>query len=253
MPGDAAPRADVGVFGGSGFYAFVDDVTTVAVDTPYGAPAAPVSIGTVEGVRVAFLPRHGAAHEFGPGAIPYRANVWAMRELGVRALLGPCACGSLQPDLHPGEFVVVDQLVDRTWGRADTFHDSGEVFHVPFADPYDARLRAELVRAGRDAGVVIHDGGTIVVIQGPRFSTRAESAWFRAMGWSVVNMTGYPEAVLAAEVGIPYAAVALVTDYDAGLDGVEPVTQEQVFAFFEQNVVKVRQLLIAGMPRIAVG
>jgi 5'-methylthioadenosine phosphorylase len=253
VAGDAARQADVGVFGGSGFYAFVDDITTIDIETPYGSPAAPVSIGTVAGVRVAFLPRHGVAHEFGPAAIPYRANVWAMRELGVRGLLAPCACGSLQPDLHPGEFVVVDQLIDRTWGRADTFHDSGAVFHVPFADPYDARLRAELVRAGREVSVVTHDGGTIVVIQGPRFSTRAESAWFRAMGWSVVNMTGYPEAALAAEAGIPYAAVALVTDYDAGLDGVEPVTQEQVFAFFEQNVVKVRQLLIAGIPRIAVG
>jgi 5'-methylthioadenosine phosphorylase len=125
------------------------------------------------------------------------------------------------------------------------------VFHVPFADPYDVRLRAELVRAGAEAGVTTHDGGTLVVIQGPRFSTRAESAWFRSMGWTVVNMTGYPEAVLAAEAGIPYAAVALVTDYDAGLDGVEPVTQEQVFSFFEQNLVKVRELLMAGIPRVA--
>jgi 5'-methylthioadenosine phosphorylase len=248
-----APRAEVGVFGGSGFYAFLDDVTTIELDTPYGAPAAPVTIGTVEGVRVAFLPRHGVDHRFGPAAIPYRANVWAMRELGVGALLAPCACGSLQPDLHPGDFVVVDQLVDRTWGRADTFHDTGEVVHVPFADPYDARLRAELVRAGREVGVTTHDGGTIVVVQGPRFSTRAESAWFRSMGWSVVNMTAYPETVLAVEAAIPYAAVALVTDYDAGLDGVEPVTQEQVFGFFEQNVVRVRELLIAGIPRVAVG
>jgi 5'-methylthioadenosine phosphorylase len=246
------PRADVGVFGGSGFYEFVDDVSTIDVETPFGVPAAPISIGTIDGVRVAFLPRHGADHQFGPAAIPYRANVWAMGELGVRALLAPCACGSLQPDLHPGEFVIVDQLVDRTWGRADTFHDTGAVFHVPFADPYDSRLRAELVRAGGEVGVTMHDGGTLVVIQGPRFSTRAESAWFRSMGWSVVNMTGYPEVVLAAEAGIPYAAVALVTDYDAGLDGVEPVTQDQVFAFFEQNVVKVRELLMAGIPRVAV-
>jgi 5'-methylthioadenosine phosphorylase len=252
MTTGVAARADVGVFGGSGFYAFLDDVALVDVETPYGAAAAPVAIGTVDGVRVAFLPRHGARHEFGPAAIPYRANVWAMRELGVGALLAPCACGSLQPDVHPGEFVVVDQLVDRTWGRPDTFHDSGEVFHVPFADPYDARLRGVLVRAGGEAGVATHDGGTLVVIQGPRFSTRAESAWFRAMGWTVVNMTGYPEAVLAAEAGIPYAAVALVTDYDAGLDGVEPVTQEEVFSFFEQNVVKVRELLMAGIPRVAV-
>lgn len=251
-------RADVGVFGGSGFYSFLDDVDTVDVETPYGAPSGPVTIGSVGDRRVAFLPRHGRRHELPPHRINYRANVWAMRELGVRAIVAPCAAGSLQAHIHPGDLVVVDQLVDRTSGRADTFFDGPEVHHVAFAEPYDAGLRAVLVAAAVELGLVAHDGGTMVVVQGPRFSTRAESRWFGSMGWEVINMTGYPEAVLAAELAIPYAAVALITDYDAGLtgvdgisvDGIEPVTQEMVFSFFEGNIERVRTLLFAAIPRL---
>ena len=251
-------RADVGVFGGSGFYSFLDDVDTVDVETPYGAPSGPVTIGSVGDRRVAFLPRHGRRHELPPHRINYRANVWAMRELGVRAIVAPCAAGSLQAHIHPGDLVVVDQLVDRTSGRADTFFDGPEVHHVAFAEPYDAGLRAVLVAAAGELGLVAHDGGTMVVVQGPRFSTRAESRWFGSMGWEVINMTGYPEAVLAAELAIPYAAVALITDYDAGLtgvdgisvDGIEPVTQEMVFSFFEGNIERVRTLLFAAIPRL---
>jgi 5'-methylthioadenosine phosphorylase len=245
---EVAPRADVGVFGGSGFYEFLSDVETATIDTPYGAPSAAVTIGTIGDRRVAFLPRHGRRHELAPHAVPYRANVWAMKELGVRSLVAPCAVGSLQPHIHPEEFVVVDQLVDRTWGRADSYHLDGPVQHVAFADPYDAGLRPGLVEAGRAVGVTVHDTGTLVVIQGPRFSTKAESAWFRSQGWTVVNMTGYPEAVLAAELALPYAAIALVTDYDAGVDGSEPVTQEAVLAVMGRNVTRVRDLLVAAIP-----
>ncbi len=244
-------QADVGVFGGSGFYSFLDDVDTVTLDTPYGAPSAPVTIGDVGGRRVAFLPRHGRRHELPPHRIPYRANVWAMRELGVRSIVGPCAAGSLQKHIHPGELVVIDQLVDRTSGRMDTFFDGPDVQHVAFADPYDAGVRATLVAAARRLDLAVHDHGTMVVVQGPRFSTRAESRWFSSMGWEVINMTGYPEAVLAAELGLPYAAVALITDYDAGLegvDGIEPVTQEMVFTFFEGNIERVRALLFDAIP-----
>jgi 5'-methylthioadenosine phosphorylase len=178
-----------------------------------------------------------------------------MRELGARALLAPFAAGSLQPKIHPGDFVVVDQFVDRTSGRADTFYDTFDdgPMHVSVADPYDERLRDELVMAARELGITVHDGGTVVVVQGPRFSTRAESAWYREQGWSVVNMTQYPEAALAREAGIPYAGVALITDYDTGLEGepgVEAVTQEQVFAFFEDNVHRVRDVLFAVIPRL---
>jgi 5'-methylthioadenosine phosphorylase len=240
--------AEIGVFGGSGFYEFLDDATEIEISTPYGSPAAPLTVGTLSGRRIAFLPRHGRRHEFIAHKVPFRANVWAMASLGVRSLIGPCSAGSLQPDLHPGEFVVVDQLIDRTSGRADTFHDEGPIHHQAFADPYDIDLRTALVDAGHLTGVATHDGGTMVVINGPRFSTRAESSWFREMGWSVVNMTGYPEAVLAAEAGIPYATVALVTDYDAGVDGQEPVTMEAIFEVMRVNVARLGGLLAVALP-----
>jgi 5'-methylthioadenosine phosphorylase len=195
----------------------------------------------VEDRRVAFLPRHGTRHQHPPHRVPYRANVSAMRQLGVRALLAPCAAGSLQPTIHPGHVVVLDQLVDRTWGRPETFHDSFEdgPVHISLADPYDPELRARLVDTARAQGLVVHDGGTVVVVNGPRFSTRAESSAYRQAGWHVINMTQHPEAALAREAGIPYAGIALVTDHDAGLDGIdgiEPVTQEEVFAVFEANL-----------------
>jgi 5'-methylthioadenosine phosphorylase len=248
-------RADVGVFGGSGFYTFLDDVETHPVATPYGDPSSAVTIGTLGEVRVAFLPRHGPNHEFPPHRVNYRANVAAMRELGVRALLAPFAAGSLRPTIHPGDFVVVDQLVDRTSGRADTFYDTFEdgPTHVSLADPYDDNLRREFTAAATELGITVHDRGTVVVVQGPRFSTRAESEWYRSQGWDVINMTQYPEAALAREANIPYGAVALVTDYDTGLEGmpgVEPVTQEQVFGFFEENVHRVRDVLFAAIPRL---
>jgi 5'-methylthioadenosine phosphorylase len=249
------PRADIGVFGGSGFYAFLDDVEQVEVDTPFGAPSGPIAIGSLGDRRVAFLPRHGPGHRLPPHRVPYRANVRAMLDLGVRALLGPYAAGSLQTHIHPGEFVVCDQLVDRTWGRPDTFFDVFDdgPHHVSLADPYDTGLRAALVAGARTLGIEVHDGGTVVVVQGPRFSTRAESHWYRAQGWEVINMTQYPEAALARELDLPYAGVALITDYDTGLEGVEgiePVTQEQVFGFFEANVGRVRDLLFEVIPRL---
>jgi 5'-methylthioadenosine phosphorylase len=234
----------IGVVGGSGFYEFLDGATEHTVDTPYGAPAAPIAVGTIGGHDVAFLPRHGRQHEHVAHRVPFRANVWALHHLGVRSLIAPCSVGSLQPEIHPEQLVVVDQLVDRTWGRADTFHDEPPVHHQSFADPYDAGMRASLVAAGHRTGADVLDGGTMVVINGPRFSTRAESRWFRDMGWHVVNMTGYPEAVLAAELGIRYATVALVTDYDAGVDGHEPVTMDAVFAVMRANVSRVQAVII---------
>lgn len=246
--------AAIGVFGGSGFYAFLDDVTTVPVHTPFGPPSAPVSIGEVEGREVAFLPRHGVHHELPPHKVNYRANVWALREVGVRRIIGPCAAGSLQPDVHPGDFVLCDQLVDRTSGRADTYFDGGVVGHVSFADPYCPDLRASLLEASTDLGVGVHQRGTVVVVQGPRFSTRAESAWYRSAGWDVINMTQYPEAYLARELGLCYAGVALVTDYDTGLegvDGIEPVTIDRVFEVLAQNVERTRALLFSAVPALA--
>ena len=259
-PGPGDRRADVGVYGGSGLYSLLDDVEHVEIDTPFGPPAAPVTIGEVAGRRVAFLPRHGRDHEHPPHRVPYRANAWAMRSLGVRAIFGPCASGSLQPDIHPGEFVVLDQLVDRTSGRDSTFHDGTEtadglapVNHVSFADPYDDRLRTVAVEACRAEGVAVHDGGTVVVMQGPRFSTRAESRWYGAQGWHVVNMTQMPEAVLATEISVPYTGIALITDYDVGLvgmPGIEPVTMDQVFAMLERNAAVVRNVLFRAVEAL---
>jgi 5'-methylthioadenosine phosphorylase len=255
VPVDAA-RADVGVFGGSGFYAFAPDAPTVAVDTPWGAPSAPLTIIDVDGIDVAFLPRHGVHHEFPAHRVDYRANIAAMRALGVRALFAPFAAGSLRPDLRPGDLVVVDQLVDRTHGRVDTFHHhfTEGPQHVSLADPYDEELRHVLIDATRAEGATVRDGGTVVVINGPRFSTRAESRWFASMSWDLVNMTQYPEAALAREAGVPYAGLALVTDYDAGLEHdptIEPVTQEQVFARFEQNLERLRAVLMRAAGVVA--
>ncbi len=237
------------MFGGSGFYRFLDDITEVVVDTPYGPTSAPVSVGRLGQRMVAFLPRHGPQHEFPPHRVPYRANVWAMHALGVTNVFGPCASGSLQAHVAPGSFVVPDQLVDRTHGRPDTFFDGPTVHHVAFADPYDAVLRQVAVAACRSEGVDVHDGGTVVAVQGPRFSTRAESRWFSSAGWEVINMTQHPEAVLCREAGLRYAAIALITDFDAGLEGlgIPAVTQEEVFAFFEANVETVRLVLFRAL------
>jgi 5'-methylthioadenosine phosphorylase len=246
--------ADIGVFGGSGLYSLLEHHTEVEVTTPYGAPSGPLHLGTIEGRSVAFLPRHGPGHEFPPHRINYRANVWALHQLGVTRVLAPCASGSLQPWVKPGHFVVCDQLVDRTYGREQTYFDGPGANHVSFADPYCEQLRGVAIEAVRHEDITVHDGGTVVVIQGPRFSTRAESGWFRDLGWQVINMTQYPEAYLARELGICYASIALITDYDTGLegvDGVEPVTQAEVFGFFEQNAHRVRDVLlhaIATMP-----
>lgn len=232
----------LGVIGGSGFYSFFGpDARSVSLDTPYGAPSAAITVGKVGAHEVAFLPRHGLNHEYSPHTVPYRANMWALRALGVRRIFGPCAVGSLTPDLGPGAMVVPDQLVDRTSGRAATYFDNGGI-HVGFADPYCPELRAT---AAGLPGVV--DGGTMVVIEGPRFSTRAESRWYAGAGFTLINMTGYPESVLARELEMCYAAIALVTDLDAGIESGAGVTAVDVFAEFEKNLVPFKQLVLEAL------
>jgi 5'-methylthioadenosine phosphorylase len=243
-------RAEVGVFGGSGFYSFLEDVETVELETPYGNPSAPLTIGEIAGTRVAFLPRHGVHHELPPHRIPYRANVWAMRELGVRRVIGPNASGALTSELALGEFVVCDQFVDRTRGREDTFYDGPETTHVSAADPYCPDLRALLLEAAAELGIAATDGGTVVTIQGPRFSTRAESQWFQSQGWQVVNMTAYPEGWLARELELCYANISMITDHDVGVEGEEAVSHETVVTVFNENNAKLRELLFAVIPRI---
>ena len=243
-------KAEVGVFGGSGFYSFLEDVEKIEVETPYGKPSAPLTVGEIGGKHVAFLPRHGRDHELPPHEIPYRANIWAMKELGVRRLIGPNASGALKADLELGEFVVCDQFVDRTNGRVDTFYDGPETTHVSAADPYCPDLRRLLVDTAAELGIKVRDGGTVVVIQGPRFSTRAESKWFQAMGWDAINMTAYPEGYLAREVELCYANISMVTDHDVGVEGTPPVSHEQVVTVFDENNEKLRELLFAVIPRI---
>ncbi len=237
-------RADVAVIGGSGFYSFLEDPRHVRVETPYGDPSAEVALGTVAGRRVAFLPRHGSGHAFPPSRINYRANLWALRSLGVRQVVAPCAVGGLRDGddgVAPGDLVVPDQLVDRTTARAQTFVETGAV-HLPFADPYCPRVSPVLA-----ADETVALGGTMVVIEGPRFSTRAESQWYAAQGWNLVNMTGHPEAVLARELRMCYSAIALVTDMDAGVGTGEGVGQDEVFALFARNIDRLKGLVATAI------
>ena len=244
-------RATVAVIGGSGFYELADAIDSIDVDTPWGVPASPITIAEVAGVRVAFLARHGLDHRLPPHAVDNRANLWALRSLGVRTVVASFACGSLVDHLDPGTLVVPDQIIDRTNGRAETIHDTFDEgpAHVPFADPYDENVRRAALRAGETLGEPIHDGGTVIVINGPRFATRAESRWYRSIGAELINMTQYPEAVIARELGIAYAAVGLVTDHDTGIDhrpDVEAVTQESVFEVFATHLPRLTAVVLGA-------
>ncbi len=242
--------AEIGVFGGSGFYAFLEDPEEVTLDTPYGAPSAPFTIGTVGGRRVAFLPRHGRDHELPPHRVPYRANVWGMKELGVTRLFGPSAAGSLRRDIPPRTFVVSDQAIDQTRSRESTFYDGPKTVHVSFADPYCETMRQTLVDAAAELQIPHRDGGTMVVIDGPRFSTRAESKMFAQAGGDVIGMTQFPELTLARELELCFANVALVTDYDVGVDDIPPVSHHEVLKVFGENIEALRDLLFAAIPKV---
>ena len=239
-----AALASIGVIGGSGLYEFLDAADEVTIETPFGPPSDPLVIGEVAGRRVAFVPRHGRDHRFPPHRIPYRANLWALRWVGVRQILAPSAVGSLTPSYGPGTLVVPDQLVDRTTGRSQTFYDEGGAVHIQFADPYCPVGRARALAAAREAGWSPPAAGTLVVIEGPRFSTRAESQWYAAQGWTLIGMTALPEAVLARELALCYTSIALVTDTDAGVEEGEGVTQAEVFRVFAENMGRLRELLM---------
>ena len=245
--------AEIGVFGGSGFYSLLERHHEHRVDTPYGEPSDVLHLGEIGGRRVAFMPRHGARHQYPAHVVNYRANLWAMKEVGVTRILGPCAAGSLQREVRPGDFVICDQFVDRTRGRADTYYDGPTATHVSTADPYCAELREVAAAMARELGIPTHDRGTVVVIQGPRFSTRAESQWFARQGWEVINMTQYPECVLARELELCYANISLITDYDVGVADephAGPVSADEVIRVFNANNARLRDLLHALIPRI---
>lgn len=245
-------KVEIGVFGGSGFYSLLENVTEVKVDTPYGPPSDSVFVAEVAGRKVAFLPRHGRKHTIPPHKINYRANVWAMKQLGVKAIISPCAAGSLQRHVAPGDFVVCDQFVDRTNGRADTFYDGPIVTHVSAAAIYNPELRRIAIEKIKAHGINCHEQGTVVVIQGPRFSSKSESQWFHNQGWEVINMTQYPEAYLCHEMGLAVVNISLITDYDSGVHAdTEAVDAHSVLEVFQKNAERIRGVvldMIAAMP-----
>lgn len=238
--------AEIGIIGGSGFYNFFGkDAKEVAISTKFGAPSDKITIGTVFGKKVAFLPRHGRDHQIPPHKIPYKANIAALKEIGVDKIIAPSAVGSLRTKIKPGDFVICDQFVDRTKMREDTFFDGPKVSHIEAAHPYCSKLRKIAIAEARKLKLPVHPNGTVVVVEGPKFSTLAESVWFSKMGWDVVNMTQYPEAILALELGICYLNISLVTDYDVGIyskSKINPVSTKQVLENFSKNIDKLKKL-----------
>lgn len=244
-------KPPIGIIGGTGVYdpELFSKVEERKIYTPFGRPSDMIQVGEYEGVGVAFLPRHGREHTIPPHGINYRANIWALRELGVKSILAPAAVGSLQEDYSPGDLVFVDQFIDRTRGRRDTFYEGGQICHISTADPVCPTLHGILCERARSLKLKAHDRGTYVCIQGPRFSTRAESNVFRSWGAEVIGMTMYPECVLAREAQICYSTIAMVTDYDCWMTG-RVVDGMEVVKTMMENVGKVRKLLSDVIPRI---
>ncbi len=243
----------IAIIGGSGFYELFEKANEIEIDTPYGKPSDKITVGSIGSVNVAFLPRHGRKHSFPPHSIPYRANMFALHKLGVQRVIAPTAAGSLNPKIKPGDFVIADQFVNMTKDREDTFYDGPETVHVSTADPYCPELRRIIFDCGKREGLMVHPSGTVVVIQGPRFSTRAESRIFSKLGWEVINMTQYPECTLARELELCYANISLITDYDVGLEGdesVKPVSSEMVEEIFKRNNSRLKTLLAELVPSI---
>ncbi|HOL66432.1 MAG TPA: S-methyl-5'-thioadenosine phosphorylase [bacterium] len=249
----------VGLIGGSGLEdpKIFQEEKELIVNTPYGQPSLPLIAGKIEQVPVVILPRHGKDHTLPPTQVNYRANIWALKEQGCTHLLATTACGSLREEIHRGDLVILDQFIDFTRHRPITFFERfepGQLKHTPMADPFSEELRQLLIRNARRLNLPLHEKGTVVTIEGPRFSTRAESRMFRLWGADVINMSVAPEAILANEVGLPYAVVAVATDYDCWKVDEEPVSWEEILRVFRQNVERVKQLLlltIAELSRLA--
>lgn len=240
-------KAGIGIIGGSGFYKFLDKGRWITIKTPYGKPSDQIFLTTFKNKKIAFLPRHARGHKIPPHKINYQANLFAFKKLGVKRIIAPSAAGSLQPDVKRGDFVICDQFVDRTSGRKDTFFDGPKVVHISSAEPYCPQLREIAIKACLKNKIRVHKKGTVVVIQGPRFSTRSESKWFTKIGWEVVNMTQYPEVILARELEMCYVNISLITDYDVGLEGqkrIKPVTTEEVIKVFSQNTENVKKVIL---------
>lgn len=243
--------ADIGVFGGSGFYKFLEDIKEVRVETPYGMPSDNLFIGKIGNHKVAFMPRHGRNHTILPHLINYRANVWAMKEIGCKRVISPCAAGSLQKHVVPGHFVICDQFVDWTDGRKSTFFEGPIVTHPSAAETYCPEMRKYAIETAKELGITVHEKGTVVVINGPRFSTKSESKFFTDQGWEVINMTAFPEAYLVKEMDMCPLNISLITDYDAGLVGdVPPVSHHAVIEVFNKNVENLKKLLFTMIEKL---
>lgn len=240
-------KAEIGIFGGSGLYKFFDKGKWVDIKTPYGKPSDKIFLTEYKGRKIAFLPRHGRKHQFPPHKINYRANIDAFKKLGVKIIISPAAVGSLQPNIKRGDFVICDSFIDRTKKREDTFFNGPKTVHISSADCYCEQLRKIAVSACKKNKIRVHPKGTNVVIEGPRFSSKAESKWFTKMGWDIVNMTQYPEVILAREAEICYLGIALVTDYDVGLigeKGIKSVNIDDVIKVFSQNINRVKKVIL---------
>ncbi|MDZ4246857.1 MAG: S-methyl-5'-thioadenosine phosphorylase [Dehalococcoidia bacterium] len=248
-------EVQIGVIGGSGLYEIegLTDIHKVDVDTPFGKPSDVITTGLLEGKRMAFLPRHGKGHRLNPSEVPFRANIFALKSLGVERIISVNSSGSLREEVHPGEMVVPDQVIDRTVHRVNTFFDHGIVVHVPFADPFCPELRAVLYRSGEESGVRMHPKGTFIVMEGPQFSTRAESHLYRSWGADLIGMTILPEARLAREAEICYASLALVTDYDCWHESLESVTIAMVLETMNKNVANAKNIIKLAAGRISAG
>ena len=238
--------ATIGIFGGSGFYSFLEDFKEYAIETPYGKTSDKIAVGKVAGKNVAFMPRHGKEHTITPEQVNYRANIWAMKHIGCKHIISPCAAGSLQKEIKPGDIVFCDQFVDWTFGkRKDTFYEGPIVTHVSGAEVYCPKMRELAINAAEKLGLSYHKNGTVVVINGPRFSSKAESKFFTSQGWHVINMTQYPESYLAKELDMCPLNISLITDYDAGLvSDVEPVSHAAVIEVFKSNIENLKKLLV---------
>jgi len=243
----------VGVIGGSGLYEIegLEDVKEVELNTPFGVPSDAYITGRLGDIQLVFLPRHGRGHRVSPTEINFRANLWGMKKLGVSRIISISAVGSMREDIVPGDFVLIDQFFDRTRHRVDTFFDRGVVAHVMFADPICEEVRKVLLEAARGLGVTVHDRGTYINMEGPQFSTRAESRIYRSWGVDVIGMTNLQEARLAREAEIGYATVAMATDYDCWHEGHDDVTVDAVVATMQANVQKAKDLIVAAAPGVA--
>ena len=245
-------KIKVGIIGGSGIDNpdIIQEQKKIKIHTPYGSTSDLAIVGKVMGVDVVIIPRHGDSHRINPTNVNYRANVWAMKELGVTHIIAPTACGSLREEIKPGHIVFIDQFIDRTTKRAQTFYEGTEVCHISMADPFCSKIRNILIESAKSLGIKHHKNGTIVTIEGPRFSTRAESNLFRSWGCDAVNMTTVPECVLAREAGICYQPIAMSTDYDCFMEAEEKVTVEMILKTMHHNAENVKKILVDAIPKL---